>query len=78
MPGTRTFRVLAPFIRCGDTAGEFDHFEAALDVALGIRDGLAALARQAVGKPCRNRAGPVRGISSYDRAGAALRIGVAA
>jgi hypothetical protein len=29
-----------------NAAGEFDHFEAALDVALGVRHRLAVLARQ--------------------------------
>ena len=33
-----------------DAAGELDHLEAALDVALGVGDGLAVLAREAVGE----------------------------
>ena len=33
-----------------NAAGEFDHFEAALDVALGVGNGLAVLARQQIGE----------------------------
>jgi hypothetical protein len=33
-----------------NAAGEFDHFEAALDVALGVGNGLAVLARQEIGE----------------------------
>ena len=56
-----------------NAAGEFDDFEAALDVALGVGNGLAVLARQQVGELV------VVALDQFEElhhhAGAALRIG---
>ena len=56
-----------------NAAGEFDHFEAALDVALGVGNGLAVLARQQVGELV------VVALRQFEElhhdAGAALRVG---
>ena len=56
-----------------NAAGEFDHLEAALDVALGVGNGLAVLARQQLGELV------VVALRQFEElhhhAGAALRIG---
>jgi hypothetical protein len=48
-PGARTDRIFA-LQRLRDAATIFDHLEPALDVALGVGDDLAVLARQQVGE----------------------------
>ena len=56
-----------------NAAGEFDHFEAALDVALGVGNGLAVLARQQVGELVVIALGEFEEFHHHARA--ALRIG---
>ena len=55
-----------------NAAGEFDNFEAALDVALGVGNGLAMLARQAIGELVVVALGEFEEL--HHDAGAALRI----
>jgi hypothetical protein len=69
MPGPAP-SVNSPFIMCGAPM-RFDDFEAALDVALGVGDGLAVLARQDVGQRIVSRLASVRGTSSARARGAA-------
>ncbi len=57
-----------------DAAGEFDDFEAALDVALGVGNGLAVLARQQVGELVVIALRQFEELHHHARA--ALRIGV--
>jgi hypothetical protein len=57
-----------------DAAGEFDHLQAALDIALGIRNGLAVFARQAVRELVIIALGQFEELHHHARA--ALRIGV--
>ena len=56
-----------------DAAGEFDHFDAALDVALGVGDRLAVLAREQFGERLHVARDEVQ--EFHQHAGAALRIG---
>ena len=57
-----------------NAAGEFDHFEAALDIALGVGNGLAMLARQHI---CELVVVALRQFEEFHHdSGAALRVGV--
>ncbi len=49
MPGP-ALSLNSPFIRCGNAAGELDDFEPALDVALGVGEGLAVLGGEEPGE----------------------------
>ena len=70
--GAGALAVLA-FQQVRDAAGELDHLQPALDVALGVGEGLAVLGRQQPGKVV------VFGLDQFQElehdAGAALRIG---
>ena len=57
-----------------NAAGEFDHFKPALDVALGIGNGLAVLARQELRELVIVALGQFK--EFHHDAGAALRVGV--
>ncbi len=70
--GPGAFRVLA-LHQVRDAAGELHHLEPALDVALGVGDGLAVLARQAVGELVVVAVGELEEL--HQHAGAALRVG---
>src|SRR5262249_41039254 len=56
-----------------DAAGELHHLEPALDVALGVGDGLAMFAREAIGELVVVAVGELQEL--HEHAGAALRIG---
>jgi len=49
MPGPAPFGIFA-LHQVWNAAGKFDHLKPALNVALGVRNGLAMLARQQIGK----------------------------
>ena len=61
------------FHQMRDAEREFDHFDAALDVALGVGDRLAVLARQRLGQLVVVLGDEIEELHQY--AGAALRIG---
>ncbi len=68
--GAGAFGVLA-LHQMRNAAGELDDLEAALDVALGVGNGLAVLARQQLGQLVVVALRPVRGTSSSRGRGAA-------
>ena len=70
--GAGAFGVLA-LHQVRDAAGELHHLEAALDVALGVGDGLAVLAGEAVGELVVVAVGELEEL--HQHAGAALRVG---
>ena len=72
MPGPAPIGIFA-LQRLRDAAGEFDHFEPALDVALGVGDDLAVLARQQLGELVHVRFDQL--LELEHDPGAALRVG---
>ena len=72
MPGPALVGVLA-LHQVRDAAGELDHLDAALDVALGVGDGLAVLAGEAVGQLVVVARHQLEEL--HQHAGAALRVG---
>ena len=72
MPGPAP-SVYSPFIRCGMPQANSTTSSAALDVALGVGDGLAVLAGQAVGELVVVAVGELQEL--HQHAGAALRVG---
>ncbi len=72
MPGP-ALSVYSPLSRCGHPDTEFRHFEAALDVAPGVGDGLAVFARQQRGQ--RVHVAVEQFDEFHQHAAAALRVG---
>ena len=72
MPGPGAFGELA-LQQVRDAEAELDHLDAALDVALGVRNGLAVLAGEQLGERVHLPGDEIEEL--HHHAGAALRVG---